>query len=135
MSRLMLPVFVVVIVVAGAVYMLRPAKQTLGTDHSAHSARAGERSPENVVQTTPIGELSAEHVGQTVRIEGIIDKQCPHTGCWAIVRDDTGTIRIDTQKGGFTLPLRREGSRVTVTGVLEQKDGGSLEISATSAEL
>jgi hypothetical protein len=73
--------------------------------------------------------------GRTVQIEGTIAEECPHTGCWAVIQDDTGRIRIDTNKGGFALPLNREGSKIRVVGTLEVKENGDLEISASSAEL
>lgn len=52
--------------------------------------------------------------------EGPALQQCPHSGCWAVIDDGTGQIRIDTQKGGFALPLKREGSQIHVVGKLEQ---------------
>ena len=124
MNRLIAPILIVVAVAAGAWYVLRPQTQTLG------SPTAGA-----TLETTEIGGLKQDSAGQTVQIEGTIAKECPHTGCWAVVRDETGEIRIDTQEGGFALPLKREGSRIKVVGTLEVKENGDLEISATSAEL
>jgi len=125
MNRLIVPILIVAAVAAGAWYVLRPKAQTLGSQASVAES----------TQVVDIGTLTEEMVGQTVRIEGTIAKECPHTGCWAVVRDETGEIRIDTQKGGFALPLKREGSRIKVVGTLEVKENGDLEISATSAEL
>ena len=124
MNRLIVPILIAVAVAAGAWYVLRPQKQTLGS-----------RPAEGTLETTDIGSLKQDAAGQTVQIEGTIAEECPHTGCWAIVQDGTGKIRIDTQKGGFALPLKREGSRIRVVGTLEVKENGDLEISATSAEL
>lgn len=124
MNRLLVPIIVVVIVGAGAWYALRPQKQTFG------GLPAGE-----ALQTTDIGSLNQEMASQTVQIEGTIHEECPHTGCWAVIQDDTGKIRIDTNKGGFALPLNREGSKIRVVGTLEVKENGDLEISASSAEL
>jgi RecJ-like exonuclease len=124
MSRLTVPIVVVVIVGAGAWYALRPEKQTLGGSPASET-----------LQTTNIGTLNQDMAGQTVQIEGTIAEECPHTGCWAVIQDDTGRIRIDTNKGGFALPLSREGSKIRVVGTLEVKENGDLEISASSAEL
>jgi RecJ-like exonuclease len=124
MSRLTVPIVVVVIVGAGAWYALRPQKQTLGGSPASEA-----------LQTTNIGTLNQDMAGRTVQIEGTIAEECPHTGCWAVIQDDTGRIRIDTNKGGFALPLNREGSKIRVVGTLEVKENGDLEISASSAEL
>ena len=123
MKKLIGPLVVLGLIAAGVWYVVRPQPQTLGTPPAAE------------VAARPIGELTTDDVGQTVRIEGTIAKECPHTGCWAYVEDDSGQIRIDTNKGGFSLPLKREGSRIVVTGTLEVKDNGDLELSATSARL
>ena len=123
MNRLIVPIVVVVLVVAGAWYTLRPQRETLGEV-------AAQPAP-----VTPIGEISADQVGQSVTIEGTITKQCPSTGCWAVVRDDTGEIRIETADGGFALPLHKEGRPITVTGKVVLKEGRNLEISATSAQV
>jgi RecJ-like exonuclease len=103
---------------------MRPEKQTLGGSPASET-----------LQTTNIGTLNQDMAGQTVQIEGTIAEECPHTGCWAVIQDDTGRIRIDTNKGGFALPLNREGSKIRVVGTLEVKENGDLEISASSAEL
>jgi uncharacterized protein YdeI (BOF family) len=86
-------------------------------------------------KTTPIGSLTAAQKDQKVQIEGTIAQECPHTGCWAVIKDDTGQIRIDTNDGGFTLPLRQDGHKIRVVGKLKVKVNGDLEISATAAEV
>lgn len=123
MNRLIVPIVVAVLVIAGAWYALRPQPQTLGE---------AEAQPTPV---TPIGHLGPDDAGETVTIEGTIIRQCPSTGCWAVVRDDTGEIRIDTRDGGFSLPLHREGRPITVTGNVILKDGRNVEIAATSAQV
>ena len=123
MKKLIGPIVVVVLVGAGAFYLLRPQKETLGTP------------PPGSTSVSDIGTLSAEQEGQMVRISGTIIKECPSAGCWAYIKDDTGEIRIETTAGGFALPLRREGSKIEVTGTVKVKDSGDLEIDAMSAEL
>ena len=130
MKRLIGPILVVVALGVGAWYLLRPERETRGEVRPGPGAVADEAA-----QTTLIGNLTAQQKGETVHIAGVITKECPHTGCWAYVKDDTGQIRIDTKKGGFALPLGREGARISVTGTLEVKQNGDLEISATSAQL
>lgn len=119
---LVIPLVAVTVVAAAGWYALRPKAEALGR-YSAD------------VQTVRIGELGETHVGQRVAIEGRIVEECPHSGCWAVIEDATGQIRIDTNKGGFALPLHREGSTIRVVGEIEQIDGGSLLLSAEGAQL
>ena len=132
MSKLIGPILVIAVLVGGIVYLTRPKKETLG---QAAGTPAATTQTASGPQTVAIGEITADQAGQTVQIEGTIIKECPHSGCWAIIEDETGEIRIDTKKGAFALPLGREGSDIKVVGALEVKDNGDLEISATSAEL
>ena len=120
---LAVPVVVAVLLAGAVAYLARPQKELFGTPPAAQ------------VATVAIADITPERLGQTVAIEGTIVQECPHTGCWAIIRDASGRIRIDTQAGGFALPLRREGSRVRVVGEVRQTESGDLEISAHSAEL
>lgn len=122
-KALSVPLIALVLVVGAAWYLTRPEVETFGAVEAAG------------VATVTIADLSAEQIGRTVAIEGTIEKECPHSGCWAVIDDGTGQMRIDTQKGGFALPLKREGSQIRVVGELESTDGGDLQISAESAEL
>jgi uncharacterized protein YdeI (BOF family) len=122
-KTLIVPFVALVLIVGAGFYLAQPKAEQFG------SAATGE------AEAVSIGELSEAQVGESVAIEGTIEKECPHSGCWAVIDDGTGQIRIDTQKGGFALPLNREGSQIRVVGELEQTDGGDLQISAESAEL
>ncbi len=119
---LVVPLIAVAVVAAAGWYALRPKAETFGryaTD----------------AQIVRIGDLDQTHVGQRAAIEGKIVEECPHSGCWAVIEDATGQIRIDTNKGGFALPLHREGSTIRVVGEIEQTDSGSLLLSAEGAQL
>jgi uncharacterized protein YdeI (BOF family) len=119
---LIVPLIVVAAIAAAGWYVLRPQAETFGR----YSTDA---------DVVSIGDLNETHVGHTVAIEGTIVTECPHSGCWAVIEDSTGQIRIDTNKGGFALPLRREGSTIRVIGELEQTDSGDLLLSAEGAQL
>lgn len=125
MNKLIVPVIIVALLAAGIWYVARPQDKTLGNAPAAVTDQAA----------TPIGQLTREQVGQDVTIAGVIETECPTTGCWAIVKDDTGQIRIDTAAGGFALPLKREGSSIKVQGILQLTEGGDLQISAKTAEV
>jgi len=120
---LMVPLLIAVFAVGTVWYLTHPQAQSYGAQI------------DNQVATLAIADLDASRVGQQVAIEGTIDQECPHSGCWAVIKDGTGTIRIDTKQGGFALPLHREGSHVRIIGQVTQTDAGDLEISAESASL
>jgi hypothetical protein len=43
-------------------------------------------------------------------------EKCPEAGCWFVLKDDTGTIKVDTKTAGFVVvdvPLNRP---LTVVG-------------------
>ena len=119
---LVVPLIAVAVVAGAGWYVLRPKTETLGRYDAG-------------VETVNIGELDQADVGQRIAIKGKIVEECPHSGCWAVIEDGTGRIRIDTNKGGFALPLRREGSTIRIVGEIEQTDGGSLLLSAEGAQL
>ena len=130
---IVVPVIVVTLLAGGIWYLTRPQVESYG-GASPESTVAETTATENPAQLK-IGEIGPSHVGHQVTIEGRIVKECPHTGCWAVIEDATGQIRIDTNPGGFALPLRREGSKVRVVGQVIEKENGDLEIAADSAEL
>ena len=56
------------------------------------------------------------HAGAPVTIHGKMIEKCPVAGCWFIVKDQSGTLRVDTKAAGWVvldLPLNTE---VTVSG-------------------
>lgn len=38
-----------------------------------------------------------------VTIQGTMVEKCPVAGCWFILRDKTGTIKVDTKNAGFVV--------------------------------
>lgn len=79
---------------------------------------------------TNIAAAMAQAKGTTVTVEGIMVEKCPVAGCWFVLRDDSGTVRVDTKQAGFVvvdLPLH---SRVTVSGTLSSH-GGETALAAT----
>ncbi|MHB0935774.1 MAG: hypothetical protein ACYDCO_13400 [Armatimonadota bacterium] len=105
---------------------------------------SGEKSAKNKfgqgtgAEITPISQIVKspdQYVGKVVTVEGQLTKECPTSGCWWYVKDDTGEIRADSFGGGFALPLNREGKHIRTTGKIVKNDNGDLEIGATGAEL
>jgi len=120
---LAVPVIVIVLAVGAGIYLTRKPVEQFGANDIGQ------------VPTIAIADITSDQVGERVSIEGTIDQECPHSGCWAVIKDASGQIRIDTQAGGFALPLHREGSHIRVTGTVMLTEGGSVEITAESAQL
>ena len=75
-------------------------------------------------ETTSIKDIlanSSEYLDQTVRLEGKIVRECP-SGCWFFLEDETGTIYVDINPSGLSIPPK-VGKKVTVEGVPENKNG------------
>lgn len=66
----------------------------------------------------PISLNSArQRVGEEpVTVSGVMVEKCPEAGCWFVLKDPTGTLKVDTKTAGFVVvevPLQRH---LTVVG-------------------
>jgi len=86
-----------------------PAARVLG------SAPAGE--PATVTTARSAGD------GATMVVAGEMVEKCPAAGCWFVVRDGSGTIRVDTKNAGFVVTDVPLHARVTVAGRVKAADG------------
>ena len=68
-----------------------------------------------VVNTKDILSTPDEYLGQTVRLEGTIVRECP-SGCWFFLEDETGTIYVDINPSGLSIPPK-VWKKVAVEGV------------------
>ena len=64
---------------------------------------------------------SDEYLDKTIRLEGKIVRECP-SGCWFFLEDETGTIYVDINPSGLSIPPK-VGKKVAVEGVPENKNG------------
>ena len=64
---------------------------------------------------------SDEYLDKTIRLEGKIVRECP-SGCWFFLEDETGTIYVDINPSGLSIPPK-VGKKVVVEGVPENKNG------------
>jgi len=62
-----------------------------------------------------------EYLNQTIRLEGKIVRECS-SGCWFFLEDETGTIFVDINPSGLSIPPK-VGKEVVVEGVPENKNG------------
>ena len=63
-----------------------------------------------------ISDLQKADPHSVVILKGLLVEKCPVAGCWFYLRDETGTIKVDTKTAGFVvvgIPLQTE---LTVEG-------------------
>jgi uncharacterized protein YdeI (BOF family) len=65
-----------------------------------------------------------------VTLSGVMFEKCPTAGCWFRLRDETGTIKVDTKSAGFVVVNVPVDSRVTVAGKIVS-EGNDLTLEAT----
>lgn len=78
-----------------------------------------------------ISTIKTVKLSKPVTVKGKMIEKCPLAGCWFVMRDETGTIKVDTKAAGFTVvevPLQTE---VTITGKVVP-DGAARKIQATA---
>ena len=65
------------------------------------------QAPDGVPQT--VAQLKRSRTaGEAATVAGEVIEKCPVAGCWFMLRDDTGVIKVDTKSAGFVvldLPL------------------------------
>ena len=64
-----------------------------------------------------------------VALQGVMVEKCPVAGCWFMLRDKSGVIKVDTKAAGFVVTNVPLGTTVTVAGTLPNK--GERRVSAT----
>lgn len=77
----------------------------------------------------PLAQASAMTNGPVTVVGELVEK-CPVAGCWFVLKDATGTLRVDTKSAGFVVvevPLHRQ---VRVTGTMIRTAVGP-ELAAT----
>ncbi|OIP74939.1 MAG: hypothetical protein CO097_00215 [Candidatus Infernicultor aquiphilus] len=95
-------------------------------NRSSNSSEKSERygvniTEKRVVNTKDILANPDEYLDQTVRLEGKIVRECP-SGCWFFLEDETGTIYVDINPSGLSIPPK-VGKKVVVEGVPTNRNG------------
>ena len=73
----------------------------------------GEKFQEEPV---PVSVAQITNPAARITLRGSMIEKCPVAGCWFMLRDETGTIKVDTKNSGFVVvdvPLKRT---MTVSG-------------------
>ena len=50
-----------------------------------------------------IASAQQSDVNADVVVHGVMIKKCPVAGCWFILQDSSGTIKVDTKNAGFAV--------------------------------
>jgi len=85
------------------------------------------RPPTGEAQT--VSSMKRVDAGSQVLLSGVMVEKCPVAGCWFRLRDNTGTIKVDTRSAGFVVARVPVNSKLTVSGKLIA-DGDDLTIEA-----
>jgi uncharacterized protein YdeI (BOF family) len=96
-----------------------------GCATGSHAATLGAAPPPDA-PVTAVRELAPS--GPVV-VQGTMIEKCPVAGCWFMLRDESGVIRVDTKAAGFVVTNVPLGTTVTVAGTLPDK--GVRRVSAT----
>lgn len=55
-----------------------------------------------------------------VTLHGTMIEKCPVAGCWFMLRDKTGVVKVDTKHSGFTVTNVPVNAEVTVAGTVKE---------------
>ena len=73
--------------------------------------------PEAAANSTVKGIVAASS-GKPVTLRGEMTEKCPVAGCWFMLKDKTGIVRVDTKASGFVVSDVPLHSILTVTGTV-----------------
>lgn len=79
-------------------------------------------SGQNVLGAAPEGKpvtvaaAQAAAVKEPVTVRGKLVEKCPVAGCWFMVKDATGVMKVDTKAAGFVVLDVPLGVDITVSG-------------------
>jgi uncharacterized protein YdeI (BOF family) len=62
--------------------------------------------------------LAAVRQSAPVVVEGEMIEKCPVAGCWFVLKDKTGVVRVDTKAAGFVVSEVPLHSHLTVAGTV-----------------
>jgi len=86
------------------------------------------KAPTGQVRT--ILAVNAGDTPRQVTLSGQMIEKCPVAGCWFKLRDETGTIKVDTRSAGFVVVKVPLDSKVVVSGKIVT-GGDDVSIEAT----
>ena len=66
----------------------------------------------------PIQTLAVKASAAPVVVRGEMIEKCPVAGCWFVLKDKTGVVKVDTKAAGFVVTDVPLHSKLTVSGTL-----------------
>jgi uncharacterized protein YdeI (BOF family) len=79
----------------------------------------------------PVATARRSDAGSRLIVRGTMTEKCPEAGCWFMLRDESGVIKVDTKDAGFVVvdvPLQMS---VTVAGRVGTNSVGERLLKAT----
>lgn len=76
-----------------------------------------------------IASLASTHGAAPVVVQGEMTEKCPVAGCWFMLKDSTGVVRVDTKSAGFVVSDVPVHTHITVAGKVTH--GAEAGIAAT----
>ena len=86
-------------------------------------------APPEASPTATVKEISSVGAHKSVTLRGEMTEKCPVAGCWFMLKDKTGIVRVDTKSSGFVVSDVPLHSTLTVTGAVTA--GSSPGLAAT----
>src|SRR5262245_20546805 len=100
------------------------ALATLVAGCSSHGSKTlGTISTAPAVSTAALRQVPAD---TPVVLHGRLTEKCPVAGCWFVLQDETGTVKVDTKHAGFVVLDVSLGTTVTVAGLVATNDTGRI---------
>ena len=82
------------------------------------------KSGGNILGADPGTESNAQVINlkpsSQVIVSGVMYEKCPAAGCWFMLRDRSGVIRVDTKAAGFTVTDVPVNTQLIVRGTVKQ---------------
>ena len=77
-----------------------------------------EKTLGSSIDGTSISIVAAERFTSNlpVVLNGTMIKKCPVAGCWFMLRDQTGIIKVDTKNAGFVVVDVPLNAQITIAG-------------------
>jgi uncharacterized protein YdeI (BOF family) len=85
---------------------------------AGHRSEVRGRPPSGPPVT--VARLAGARTNGTVTVHGTMIEKCPTAGCWFVLQDDTGRVRVDLKAAGFVVTDVPTGGAVSVTGRLRR---------------
>ena len=78
----------------------------------------GPKTLGKMSEGTPVSIASLEKTApeSPVLVHGTMTKKCPVAGCWLILHDESGSIKVDTKNAGFVVVDVPLNTTMTVAG-------------------